>query len=205
MLNIDVTKYRMWEGLHFTAVGSRAAPEDACDWITGFTHHMAEQGCIMRSGHAAGIDEAAERGTINFMSLTGQSGLMEIYIPNWGFNNAVHSPYKDLFHSLTEAQYNAAYTLLSETGVVSYMDKLKTYVRHLFARTVHQVIGLDNVESEFLVYWAETTKSGNVKGGTRVAVDLAMYLGIPCFNIKDKAQRDKLALLTGYKERRLLM
>lgn len=205
MIDIDHNKHDKWRDVPYTAVGSRAAPDEVCMWMVKFCDYMASQNAIMRSGHAYGIDWAAEMGVINHMELTGKRGLMEIYIPNDTFNKADQSLYKDQIHTITETQYNDACELLIESKVVSYLNNLKRYVKLLFARNTLQILGTNNTPSKFVIYWAETTKSGNVKGGTRVAVDLAGYLGIPCFNINDPAELLRISKLTGFRIERSLV
>lgn len=167
------------EGNYYSGIGSRETPEPICKEMTEFAAFMGARGWIMRSGAAPGADEAFERGA--------PLGRRELYLPWKTFGN----------------RWNADCIVPSEKfkGPV-YMEALKIAQRHhpgwhnlqegarkLMARNVFQVLGQDlKTPSAFICCWAPDTrmeggKIVNVKGGTGLAVRMAVEFGVPVYNL----------------------
>lgn len=49
-----------------------------------------------------------------------------------------------------------------------------------------------NNPSSFLICWAQVDKHGQLKGGTRTAWELAKAHGVPCFNLYNEEDKQRL-------------
>ena len=66
--------------------------------------------------------------------------------------------------------------------------RLSEYPRRLMNRNAMQILGVDgDTPVDFVVCW---TKGGKKVGGTRQAIEIAEYFGIPVYNFGDPTQRE---------------
>lgn len=145
--------------------------------------YLANKGIILRSGGAAGADTAFEQGCDKI-----DASLKEIYIPWNGFSNLHHNG-ENLF-----VTGDSEYSQKKASEIHPAWDRLSRGVKALHSRNVNQVMGISPGESElskFVLFYAPTTKSDAVKGGTATAVNLALSLGIPVWNFYESVDREE--------------
>lgn len=143
---------------YYAGIGSRETPKDFLNLFTAVAIFLEKRGCILRSGHAHGADEAFEKGAIN----------SEIYIPWYGFNgsNSALLPRGKSFE--IAEKYHPRW------------DRLGQGAQKLMARNVYQVLGIDlKTPSKFVICW---TPNGSGSGGTGQALRIAKDYNIPIFD-----------------------
>lgn len=154
----------------YTGIGSRETPPNMLEFMKELGAFLAVKGYTLRSGGADGADTAFEIGCDKV------NGSKEIYLPWQGFNNNV----SQLFQTNPEAIKIAA-------GIHPSWEACSQEAKKLHARNIHQVLGAQlATPSNFVIYWAETSRNGEPKGGTRTAVVLAAQRNIPTYNLKDE-------------------
>jgi hypothetical protein len=145
---------------YYAGIGSRETPKEVCEIFETLAEWLSKHGYILRSGHAAGADQAFERGCDR------AGGQKEIYLPWKGFEGSNST------HILTNQE---AYTIAEQFH--PYWSNLSEGAKKLQARNSHQVLGENlNTPSAFIVCW---TKNGSGKGGTGQALRIAKHYGIP--------------------------
>ena len=153
----------------YAGVGSRSAPE----WATFLATHVArplyDQGMLLRSGAARGMDAAFEKGHDEAQRALGGPPLKEIWLPEPGFNGSQSTLYNIHPH---------AYVIASM--VHPNWGACDAWAKAAHARNVHQVLGADlqSPVAGVLCY----TPDGEEVGGTRTAIVLARHHGIPVLN-----------------------
>lgn len=163
---------------HYTGIGSRRTPAHILQDMTKLGSYFSEQNWVLRSGGADGADRAFEQGV-----RLGKSA--EIYTPWEGF--AKYSDHIIIGSKLST--YNQAEDIAKD--IHPAWDKCSRGAKALHTRNIFQVLGSDlNTPSKFVIFWAEETHNGNVKGGTRTAVELARQYDIPCINMYKDNWRD---------------
>lgn len=166
----------------YTGIGSRETPREIGVIMTAFAKEASAQGIILRSGAAPGAD--------TFFEIGAREDLREIYLPWKGFNGN-SSPLFNVSYDTPEREkeiarrFHPAWRNLTPAG------------KKLMVRNVYQVLGKDlETPSDFLVCWAKTKKMDknggvlDVNGGTGLAVRLAVYYGIPVYNLEITAHRE---------------
>lgn len=168
---------------HYAGIGSRSIPLEYPKMQIRIAKLLSEYNWTLNSGGAAGSDNSFLAGATK----------ANIYLP-WASYNA--NLLKELVdgvdrilvipstHSDQDSKATTAKAIELAKSVVPYWSKLPMSVWLLHTRNVYQILGTDlNTPVEFVVYWAPLNSNGSVKGGTRVAIDLATQLGIPTFNL----------------------
>lgn len=165
---------------YYTGIGSRETPTHILNRMTKLGSWFSELDWVLRSGGADGADRAFERG----VRLGKQC---DIYIPWEGF--AKHSANPMIATNFDT--YKNAEEIAST--IHPAWDKCSKGAKALHTRNVYQVLGHDlKTPSKFVVFYAKETKSGEVSGGTRTAVELARQNDIPCVNMLHEDWMDKL-------------
>lgn len=179
----------------YSGIGSRETPEDVLVIMEDAGYRLARIGFTLRSGKAAGADAAFQRGAQRFHkdSFFGQqpSRIAEVYIPWKGFKGG--DSLTDLY-DITLDSLDREYPEHTEMRwewvkeVHGGWEKLSQGARKLHERNIHQLFGPDlgqayTNQSKFVIYYAPETKSGNPKGGTATAVNLAKKQGIRTLNL----------------------
>jgi hypothetical protein len=149
--------------IYYAGIGSRETPIIILHYFKKLGYYFAQQGYILRSGHAPGADQAFEIGCDN------ANGQKEIYLPWSGFEG-----------SSSELVVNNSKAFEIAEKFHPYWQNLKQGGQKLQARNSHQVLGLDlNTPSSFIVCW---TKNGSGSGGTGQALRIAKAYDIPVFD-----------------------
>lgn len=176
---------------YFTLIGSREAAIEDCKFLATLAYLLLLKGFVGRSGGATGADESLMQAYLRAIQKDANvKGNIEVFLPT--FNKHYYEQYEpDLFHVQTQPEYEQSLDMLHRTGVCTYQDKLPHYTKLLFARNAFQIFGSGQA-SDFVIYAAPENEKGVVKGGTRIAVYLARYYKVPCFNVTIPEQKKKI-------------
>lgn len=160
--------------MYYAGIGSRSTPPDVLELMIGIGARLAEQGYVLRSGHAEGADQAFEEGA---------GGQAEIYLPWHTFNDDVPVWGKRFVPPTHDAMMMARHHHPA-------WDRLSQAAQKLHARNSHQVLGytLDR-PSKFIICW---TPGASAKGGTGQAIRIARYYKLRVFDLADATVRARL-------------
>jgi hypothetical protein len=168
----------------YAGIGARLTPPRVCALMTAIAASLEHNGYLLRSGGAAGADEAFESGVV-------VEANKRIYLPWKGFNNN-KSPL--WIQRLTESQQLAIRKIAADFHP-AWQNCTRT-VRDLMSRNTLQVLGppgpedmIFNNRSLFVVCW---TKDGKDSGGTGQALRIARHYGQQVFNLQVPADRSRL-------------
>lgn len=140
----------------YAGIGSRKTPPDVLEKMTLIAKDLGQKGFQLRSGGAAGADNAFERGAI--LGNTKPT----IYVPGY--------PGPNWWADLAK-RYHPVW------------DRLGDYAKQCHTRNVGILLGQNILEVQsvnFIICW---TKNGGVEGGTGQALRIAQGFGIPIFNL----------------------
>lgn len=169
---------------YYTGIGSRETPKPILELMERVAGLLAREGCILRSGHASGADQAFERGA---------GGKAEIYLPWAEFESRVPvlGDYIQDKPTLEAAEFSSKYH--------PAWEKLGRGSRHLHARNAHQIFGRDvmirSVPSGFVICWTKDgTRDGSTRGcgGTGQALRIAAAHQIPVYNLANGEDYNKI-------------
>ena len=168
---------------YYTGVGSRETPKDIQITMRKLGMRLNREGYVLRSGAADGADSFFEAGCDDV-----NPERKQIFLPWSRFNNrtaneiGVFADYPAVINSQAQAIAKEIHPA---------WDKLSQGAQKLHTRNVYQVLGPTlNQPSRFLLYWAQIDNKGQVKGGTRTAVELAKKHNVPVFNLGDVEEYD---------------
>ena len=177
----------------YTGIGSRETPRAILQHMTDWGYILADRDLTLRSGKAAGADEAFQLGVeyaVDSLAYKGGADhLCEIYTPWENFTNKKLSNRWDITP-------NAA--VMSECLKIASKfhpawGKCRNGAKKLHGRNVCQVLGLNlYTPSKFVLYYAQEDSKGNVKGGTATAVNIARSHNIPTINMLHSDWEDLL-------------
>lgn len=177
---------------YYTGVGARATPKHILKLMEDIAFKLAQKGYILRSGGAGGADTAFEFGAKAYAEQVDERvTLAQLYIP-WASFVTYDEYYKDWYKVLDRMPKKAeAYQLASETHPA--WDKCSKGAKALHARNTFQILGSGlNNPSSFLICWAQVDKHGKIKGGTRLAWDIAGSYNVPRFNLAVKEDKERI-------------
>jgi len=158
---------------YYAGIGARKTPSDIQDIMTEIARKFEAEDWILRSGGAAGADQAFERGVFN-------PSAMQIYLPNdRPFQGHIPGQRPGWINYQTLPGALQAQQLVNKFHPAP--DRLSPYARHLMARNAMQTLGPNLKQpSSLVVAW---TPGGEVTGGTGQALRLADSYGIPIRNL----------------------
>lgn len=172
--------------LIYTGIGSRNTPEPILHIMVHIASTMAPGGWFLRTGFAAGADQAFGLGVENALGSDG--GGMINYLPWPQFNDAPHAsddvrfmtPFvgsPDLYDQAQDiaSQYHPAWHRCSQGA------------KKMHTRNVAQLLGEDLQSPSRLVIGY--TNDGKDSGGTGQTFRMARGLGIEVFNLYHDADR----------------
>lgn len=177
---------------YYTGIGSRETPKDICKLMEDIAFKLASKDYILRSGAAQGADTAFEEGAKAYAEQVDERlTLAQIYIP-WDSFTSYDDFYKDWYKVLDRMQKKKeAEQIASE--IHPAWEKCSRGAKLLHTRNVFQVLGRSLTSpSQFLICWAKLDKYGNIKGGTATAWNLAQKYGVPCFNLINEDDKERL-------------
>lgn len=166
-------------------IGSRKTPPEALTLIRALAARLRERGHWLRTGGAAGADQAWAEGA-------GDRAL--IYRPWPGYRDKDHPPQARLLtiggDGLPVSIPAADAALASVERFHPAPHRLSSRARKLHQRNYLIVFGARPQPRpvDLLVFWAPETASG-VQGGTGQAVRIARHAGIPCLNLKSASAK----------------
>jgi len=181
---------------YYTGIGSRETPKDILELMHEIAFTLADQDYVLRSGGAQGADTAFEEGAKEWSLDTATSFsdipvMGNIYIPWSGFGNYTEQ-FKDWYKVLDQMSTKVSAFKLAENTHPAW-DKCSIAAKKLHARNTYQILGpLLNNPSSFLICWAKLDKHGNIKGGTATAWNLAKKYNVPCFNLYNEDEKQRL-------------
>lgn len=168
-----------------TIIGSRKITTAERNDLYRIAHYAVKRKIEVITGGALGSDHAAVVGANHSMDVHGL-GYLQVWLPWDGFMGYT----VDGIHHFVLDDFMArfAYNTLLDNGV-SWINRVGPAVQALHCRNVYQILTADYSQTDAVVYCADHTKQGKVKGGTGIAVHLAWSLGIPTFNIRIPEER----------------
>lgn len=180
---------------YYTGIGSRETPRDILKLMEDIAFKLASKDYILRSGAAQGADTAFEEGAKYYAEQIEERVVLgQIYIPWDGFvkHGYYDDFYKDWYKVLDRMQKKKeAEQIASE--IHPAWEKCSRGAKLLHTRNVFQVLGTSlNNPSQFLICWAKLDKYGNIKGGTATAWNLAQKYRVPCFNLFNEDDKQRL-------------
>ena len=150
--------------VYYAGIGSRETPSGIIALFERVAAYLAQQGFVLRSGHADGADIAFEKGCDK------AGGKKEIYLPWVGFNGS---------SSNLIVKDKRAFEIAEKFH--PYWNNLKAGATKLHARNTHQILGRDfDTPSAFVLCW---TKDGAKIGGTAQAIRIAERYGVSVCNV----------------------
>ncbi len=172
---------------HYTGIGSRNTPVWCRFAMEDIASALALKGYILRSGAAQGADSAFEIGCDR------SCGSGEIYIPWKSFGCSEPTIFKD-YITLSSKEFQKARRAFIKYNIIPHFDSMKSAIQKLHARNYYQVLGKQGKKSLVCIYYANVDWcTGEPEGGTRSAVMLSKLLKIPCYNLQDQKDFDKVA------------
>lgn len=163
---------------YYAGIGSRETPPKVMDQMTILAEMLEACGFTLRSGNAEGADQAFAAGVKTeaqiWLPWDGFQKEFQLFKPNHDYR--VISPSDvEAFKSVEEFHPNARN--LSETSC------------KFMARNYRQVIGLDEPNSEFVIYW---THCGCPIGGTGQALRIASKNKITSVSLADGSSAQQI-------------
>lgn len=173
--------------MYYTGVGSRKTSPDDLELLQRVGERMAALGYTLRSGAAEGADMAFQQGACQV-----NQNLTEIWLP-WGDFNS-NSRLEGNYQTVSEDQVKHAGKRFESLAILPQWKNMKNSVQMLHGRNYYQVVGVDGRPNSRVCIYAAPEKNGQVFGGTRSAVLLSRYLGIPTLNVTIPEQKEQLLL-----------
>ena len=137
----------------YAGIGARATPEHILDEMQDIAGELEEQGYILRTGGAAGADDA-------FMAGVSNTDNVELYLPWQGYNN---------FQSVNDRPTTGAYEIAWRYH--GNWAACTPGVRKMHARNANIVLGKDlKSPVDFILCY---TEGGKAQGGTGMAIRIA--------------------------------
>jgi hypothetical protein len=162
----------------YAGIGSRETPPTVLDQMTRIASRLAADGWVLRTGMAAGADQAFYRGAH-------AHGAFELYLPWPAFEAGARSPARGSHQLVLSQPTPAAYELAAQFHPA--WSRLTRGVRALHARNCHQVLGADLASpARFVLCWTPDGSldgRGRRVGGTGQALRIAHHHGIAIINL----------------------
>lgn len=151
----------------YAGIGSRNTPINVCNYMQKLGEAFAHKGFTLRSGNAAGADEAFIRGALKV-----KDSKMQIFLPwkNFGTlknDNFIYDIPGEAFKMAKK--FHPSWTKLSDGG------------KKLMARNVMQILGPSlDIPADFVICY---TVDGKSSGGTGQALRMAEEFEISVYNL----------------------
>jgi len=169
-------------GRVYAGIGSRSTPPDMLALLEQLARRMARDGWRVRTGLAAGADQAFYRA----------GGPVELYLPDHGFQSAARRPAEGPEVFCLDRPSPDAHLIAQDHHPAWH--RLSRDVRQLMARNVHQILGcqLDDPVAFVCCWTPDGSLDGTSRqsGGTGMALRLATTYGIPVRNLARPDHRD---------------
>lgn len=177
-------------GRIYAGIGARKTPKDVLVLMRRIAKRLAERGWTLRTGGAAGADQAFLDGALD------AEGKVELYLPRRGHRGHLQSRYGNLVRvswGIPETAFAIA------AGHHGNWNRLSDFVKALHARNAQILAGPDGTSDpvRFVVAW---TEGGRVVGGTGMSIRMARSMGVPVVNLHNPGALEKIAELVEQTE-----
>ncbi|ATN93498.1 hypothetical protein [Pseudoalteromonas phage J2-1_QLiu-2017] len=186
---------------YWTGVGTRSLTPEEEALAQEVGARLTKLGYHLLSGGATGADTEFHRGVCSV-----DPALATIYLPYDGFKKHLRPTGSEgsMFITIGAGPWRElAGNYLKETGIYTGWDHVPEYSREFHGRNYYQAFHHASVTqdedgnfiqprvpfSRFGVYFADVTRTGKVKGGTRTAIELLQHHGRRTYNLRDPEQR----------------
>lgn len=174
----------------YAGIGSRDIPESIRREQTRLARILERNGYTLRSGNAAGSDQAFAAGV--------ESSAAQIWLPWENFELEFQKEHPQHDYKVIQPNDLEAFKSVKEFHPVS--DKLSHKSCLFMARNFRQVVGLNEPNVDFIIAW---THGGKEMGGTAQAMRIAHSLNIPVLNMFEfntaEAVINNLTVWHGYR------
>jgi len=151
---------------YYAGIGSRSVPTVITNHMTDIAGQLEKVGLTLRSGNAAGSDQAFAKGVEK----------AQIWLPHHEFNYDDRNPN----HDYKLVGYDDEEAIESVSKFHPKPSALGDFGLSAMARNFRQLMGLNEPDSEFVICW---TPDGKDSGGTGQAIRIANHYDIPVFNL----------------------
>ena len=175
---------------YYTGIGSRDLPEEAYSTLRQIGYKLKSLGYALRSGAAAGADDAFWLGACQYYDEKGAGREPRpegIYLPWDGFNGYSTDHHWGCFRTpfCRDKAIGFEARKIAEQ-VHPAWERCGKGAKAMHARNVLQLLGDDlTTPSKFLVCWAPMTGEDTISGGTSTAWEIAKLHNVPRFNINN--------------------
>ena len=193
--------------IYYAGIGSRKTPIETLRLMSQIAKELGTKGYVLRSGRAEGADQYFELGaewarpgkvgTKNELinTITESKGGREIMLPWDGFGYARHDGNSYFSLEGLESSTVEIARSIAEHHHPNWRA-CSAGAKKLHTRNVFQILGprLDT-PVKFVVCWAEPDPAagpGMVKGGTGLAVRVALKAQVPVFNLQQNGELERL-------------
>ena len=169
----------------YAGIGARKTPPEILHLMSRIATRLGELGYTLRSGGAAGADQAFLEGALR------SGGAVELYLPKEGYRGHTAERYgKRVAVSASIPQ--RAFTLAMQHHPA--WGRLSAFVKKLHARNAQILAGGDaeSAPAKFVIAW---TPRGEEVGGTGMSIKMARALGIPVINLYEAGAVKEIARL----------
>jgi hypothetical protein len=170
----------------YAGIGSRQTPPEILALMLRAASVLASAGWVLRTGMAAGADQAFYRGA-------GSHGALELYLP-WPTFEAQARTDAGAEQYVLGTPTAGAYELAAQFHPA--WPRLSPAVRSLHARNAHQVLGPDLASpARFVLCWTPDGSldgQGRRVGGTGQALRIAHQHAIAVFNLARPEHAERL-------------
>jgi hypothetical protein len=181
MIDENLLKKLIWrisEPGYYAGIGSQETPKTIQAFMAVIARYLAAKGMHLRSGGAAGADDAFASGT----------DVATIWRPAGVYRPTVQ---KNLSHTYRYVDYEDMEAWRSVERFHPTPNALKAHAYALMARNYRQIVGeAGYADSRFVVCW---TRNGSLdgserdSGGTGQALRIAVDRAVPVYNLKLEA------------------
>ncbi len=186
----------LWPSLQqpaYAGIGSRKTPRQTLELMHELAHQLAAHGWVLRTGLAAGADQAFYHGAADH-------GPVELFLPWPGFESDARVASSDQQFVL-QRPAAAAYELAARFHPA--WSRVSAGSRHLHARNSHQILGPDlTALVRCVICWTPDGSldgRGSRVGGTGQALRIASHYRIPVLNLARPEHAEGVrALLSCY-------
>jgi len=159
------------DAIAYAGIGSRRTPAPMLELMTRIAATLARRGWVLRTGAAAGADQAFAAGARD------ADGALELFLPWPRFQGITHARL---------ARPTAAAVELAARHHPTW-SRLSAGARALLARNGHQVLGVElDAPAHVLICWtpdASLTGDSAQAGGTGQALRVAAHAGVRVVNL----------------------
>ena len=170
----------------YAGIGARKTPPKILHLMSRIAVRLGELGYTLRSGGAAGADQAFLEGALR------SGSTVELYLPKEGYRGHTAERYYGKRVTVSASIPQRAFTLAMQHH--PGWERLSAFVKRLHARNAQILAGGDaeSAPAKFVIAW---TPRSEVVGGTGMSIKMARALGIPVVNLYEAGAVEEIARL----------